>query len=236
MKKILHKAETRGHANHGWLNAYHTFSFANFYDPSRMHFGVLRVLNDDTIAPGKGFGTHPHDNMEIITIPLKGELEHKDSMGNTSVIKQGEVQVMSAGTGIFHSEYNKRKDKSLELLQIWVFPDKKNIEPRYDQITLNEEKLKNNFQQILSPNAEDDGVWIHQNAWFHLGAFDTNEEAIYKWKDKNNGIYVFVIEGELSVVDQTLSKRDGLGIWEENEVSLKFKSSSRVLIMEVPMR
>src|ERR1700754_2737741 len=158
---VLHKADTRGHANHGWLDSHHTFSFANYYNPERMSFGVLRVLNDDRVDPGMGFGKHPHDNMEIISIALEGDLEHKDSMGNTAVIKKGDIQVMSAGTGIYHSEYNRNKDKLTKFLQIWVYPNKKNVTPRYDQISLNEEDRRNKLQQILSPNANDEGVWIH---------------------------------------------------------------------------
>ena len=172
MKTVLHKANTRGHADHGWLDTHHTFSFANYYNPQRMNFGVLRVLNDDVVSAGRGFGTHPHDNMEIISIPLEGDLEHKDSMGNVAVIKEGDVQVMSAGTGIFHSEYNKNKDKAVKFLQIWMFPNKRNVTPRYDQITLKEADNRNKLQQILSPSADDEGVWVHQNAWFHLGKLD----------------------------------------------------------------
>lgn len=167
-KSVFHPAGSRGDANHGWLHSKHTFSFANYYHPERMHFGMLRVLNDDTVAAGMGFGTHPHNNMEIISIPLSGDLEHKDSMGNVSVIRNGDIQVMSAGMGITHSEYNKNKDQEVKFLQIWVFPNKKDVTPRYDQITLNKEDRKNTFQQILSPNPNDSGVWIHQNAWFHL--------------------------------------------------------------------
>jgi quercetin 2,3-dioxygenase len=169
---ILHKASTRGHADHGWLNAHHTFSFASYYNQDRVQFGVLRVLNDDIVASGMGFGTHPHDNMEIITIPLEGDLAHKDSMGNTEVIKFGDVQVMSAGTGIQHSEFNPNNDKRTNLLQIWVFPKYRNVEPRYQQITLDTSDRNNKLQQILSPNADDAGVWIHQDAWFHMGNLD----------------------------------------------------------------
>ena len=176
---ILHKAKTRGHANHGWLNSYHSFSFSSYYNPDRMHFGALRVLNDDTVDAGMGFGTHPHDNMEIISIPLEGDLEHKDSMNNVAVIKNGDIQAMSAGTGIYHSEYNKDRAHRVKFLQIWVYPDKKNVEPRYDQITLNLEDRHNKLQQILSPNADDEGVWIHQNAWFHLGKFDKGISTEY---------------------------------------------------------
>jgi quercetin 2,3-dioxygenase len=233
---VFHKADTRGNANLGWLNSYHTFSFSNYYNPERMHFGVLRVLNDDTVSGGKGFGTHPHDNMEIISIPLEGDLEHKDSMGNTTVIRNGDVQVMSAGTGIYHSEYNKNAEKTVKFLQIWVFPNKRNVTPRYDQMTLQSEDRKNKLQQILSPNPNDAGVWIHQNAWFHLGSLDKDFETEYKLKSKGNGIYVFVLNGDLSVGEQQLSTRDGYGIWDVESLEIKAKNASEVLIMEVPMQ
>ena len=235
MNTILHKAETRGHANHGWLDSHHTFSFANYYNPERVHFGVLRVLNDDIVAPGKGFGTHPHDNMEIISIPLEGDLEHQDSMGNVTVIKEGDVQVMSAGTGVFHSEYNKNNDKEVKFLQIWVFPNKKNVDPRYDQIAVREIERENDFYQVLSPNADDQGVWIHQNAWFHLGRFTETKEITYTLKGQGTGLYVFVLEGEVTAAGQELASRDGLGIWEVNEVKFKTSPKSRILLMEVPM-
>ena len=235
MKTVLHKAKTRGHANHGWLDSHHTFSFANYYNPDRMHFGVLRVLNDDVVAGGRVFGTHPHDNMEIISIPLEGDLEHKDSMGNTAVIKSGDVQAMSAGTGVYHSEYNKQSDKEVRFLQIWVFPNKKNVEPRYDQITLDKGQLKNNFKQILSPNANDDGVWIHQNAWFHMGELEKGTETNYDIRDRNNGVYAFVLEGEVSINGQSLEKRDGFGVWDTDKISIKADANAKVLLMDVPM-
>lgn len=232
---VLHKAATRGNANHGWLHSRHTFSFANYYNPERMHFGVLRVLNDDIVAGGMGFGTHPHDNMEIISIPLEGDLEHQDSMGNTTVIKNGDIQVMSAGTGIRHSEYNKNKEVPVKFLQIWVFPDKRNVEPRYDQITLNKEDRKNKLQQILSPNQNDEGVWIHQNAWFHLADFDKGMKTEYSFKAAGNGLYVFVLKGDLSVNDQQLNERDGFGIWNTHSVTLEATADTAFLLMEVPM-
>lgn len=233
---ILHKADTRGHANHGWLNSHHTFSFAGYYNPDRMHFGVLRVLNDDTVAPGMGFGTHPHDNMEIISIPLEGDLEHKDSMGNTQIIKHGDIQVMSAGTGITHSEYNKNKDSEVKFLQIWVFPNKKNVTPRYDQITLNINDRHNKFQQILSPNTDDEGVWIHQDAWFFLGKFDKDKQTNYSIKQKNNGAYFFIINGEASINGQLLNKRDGFGIWNSDKIEITSHSdNTEILVMDVPM-
>ncbi len=237
MNKIIHRANTRGHANHGWLDTYHTFSFANYRNPERMNFGVLRVLNDDTIGGGRGFGTHPHDNMEIISIPLEGALEHKDSMGNTAVIKAGEVQVMSAGTGVYHSEYNKYGDREGKFLQIWLFPNKRNVDPRYDQISLDNIRKENRFYQILSPYQDDQGVWIHQNAWFHLGEFDAHHKDTYSFKTpQSNGLYIFVLEGEVEVGGETLTKRDGMGVWAVNELEFAFNDQSKVLLMEVPLR
>lgn len=233
---ILHKSGSRGHANHGWLNSYHTFSFANYYNPERMHFGVLRVLNDDTISGGTGFGTHPHDNMEIISIPLEGELEHKDSMGNVTVIKKGEVQVMSAGTGIQHSEYNRKKDTETKFLQIWVFPNKKNVKPRYDQILLDVSQRQNKLQQVLSPNPNDEGVWIHQDAWFHMGNFEKDKATTYAFKKSGNGVYAFVLSGSFQLNGETLRSRDGFGIWNTNELKLQsLTDNSEILLMEVPM-
>lgn len=232
---ILHKADTRGHAQHGWLDSRHTFSFANYYNPERMHFGVLRVLNDDTVAPGMGFGTHPHDNMEIISIPLEGDLEHKDSMGNVAVIRNGDIQVMSAGTGIRHSEYNKNSDKTVKFLQIWVFPNKRDVKPRYDQITLKPGDRHNRFQQILSPSADDEGVWIHQDAWFHLGQFDAGKGSSYQLKRKGNGIYAFLLSGKAKVNGQDLDARDGLGIWDTEKITFQAEANAEILLMEVPM-
>ncbi|MBP6664586.1 MAG: pirin family protein [Chitinophagales bacterium] len=232
---ILHPADTRGDANHGWLHSKHTFSFANYYNPDRMHFGVLRVLNDDIVAAGMGFGTHPHDNMEIISIPLEGDLEHKDSMGNVAVIRNGDIQVMSAGTGITHSEYNKNKSQQVKFLQIWVFPNKRNVTPRYDQITLNPADRHNKLQQIVSPNPNDAGVWINQNAWFNLGNFDQNVSTEYTLNNKNNGLYVFNLSGNLEINGQTLNPRDGFGIWDTDKVSIKAQTNAEFLLMEVPM-
>jgi redox-sensitive bicupin YhaK (pirin superfamily) len=225
----------RGHANHGWLDSHHTFSFANYYNPERMHFGMLRVLNDDRVTGGMGFGRHPHDNMEIISIPLEGDLEHKDSMGNTAVIRQGDVQVMSAGTGIFHSEKNKNADQEVKFLQIWMFPNKKNVEPRYDQITLDPGKLKNQLHQVLSPNPNDEGVWVHQNAWFHMGEMEKGKQLSYKLKAQENGVYTFILEGDVTVNGQTLNKRDGFGVWDTDKIELTADSHAKVLLMEVPM-
>lgn len=232
---VLHKADTRGYANHGWLKSHHTFSFAGYYNPERTHFGALRVLNDDQVEAGMGFGTHPHDNMEIISIPLEGDLEHKDSMGTVAVIKNGDIQVMSAGSGITHSEYNKNRDRPVKFLQIWIFPNKRNIEPRYGQITLKEEDRHNRLQQIVSPKPDDEGTWIQQDAWFHLGKFDAGKNAEYTMKKKGNGLYVFVLKGDLSINDQKLNARDGYGIWNVDKVAIEAQSECEFLLLEVPM-
>ncbi|MBX9782148.1 MAG: pirin family protein [Chitinophagaceae bacterium] len=235
MKTVLHKAATRGHANHGWLNSYHTFSFAGYYDASRVHFGVLRVLNDDTVAPGMGFGAHPHDNMEIISIPLSGDLKHRDSMGNETIIKQGDIQVMSAGTGISHSEMNANRDKEVKFLQIWIIPNQKNVQPRYDQIKMDESKMKNNFLQVLSPSKNDEGVWIHQDAWFSMGQLDKDATVTHQLKNANNGVYAFLLEGAVSVNGEAIEKRDGLAITETGELKVTASADSKLLLMEVPV-
>jgi redox-sensitive bicupin YhaK (pirin superfamily) len=236
MKKAFHAAETRGSANHGWLNANHSFSFANYHNPDRMNFGALRVLNDDTIAAGMGFGTHPHENMEIITIPMEGDLEHKDSMGNIGVINEGEIQVMSAGTGVHHSEYNKNADQAVKVLQLWVFPKKQNVTPRYDQMSVRDLKKPNDFYQVLSPNSEDEGMWVHQDTWFHLGEFDVEKSLVYTIKKPGNGVYVFVIEGSLNVEGESLKKRDAIGIWDTETIRFTVQPQSKVLLVEVPMK
>jgi len=233
MKTIFHKSTERGHANHGWLNSHHSFSFAHFYDPEKIHFGALRVLNDDIVQGGMGFGAHPHDNMEIISIPLSGDLEHKDSMGNSGVIRQNDVQIMSAGTGIQHSEYNKNKDKLVNFLQIWVFPKVKNIKPHYDQKTFKHEDRINKLQEIVSPNGE--GVHINQDAWFYLVDLEKGKEVKHQLHSENNGVYTFVIEGQADVNNQNLNKRDALGVWETDSISITAKDNSQILLMEVPM-
>ena len=236
MNSVLHKANTRGHANHGWLQANHSFSFANYYNPERMHFGVLRVLNDDTIAPAMGFPTHPHDNMEIITIPLEGDLEHKDNMGNGTIIKNGDIQVMSAGTGITHSEFNANKGDYCKLLQIWLFPNKRNVTPRYDQIAIRSLAKENCLYQVLSPNKEDDGVWIHQNAWFNIGEYEKSTTETYSLHQEDNGVYLFVIEGNVNIHNHSLEKRDGFGVWNTDKIEFTAEKSSKVLLMELPMQ
>lgn len=233
---VLHKAASRGNANHGWLKSYHTFSFAEYHDASRVHFGALRVLNDDEVAPGMGFGTHPHNNMEIISIPLEGDLEHRDSMGNIGVIKKGDIQVMSAGSGISHSEYNKNSDRVVKFLQIWIFPNKKNVTPRYDQISLNENHRHNKLQQVISPYMDGEGIWIHQNAWFHIANFDKGFETVYHIKLKQNGVYVFVLKGTINVNGQQLDTRDGFGIWDVAKLNIKATDNSEFILIDVPMQ
>jgi redox-sensitive bicupin YhaK (pirin superfamily) len=235
MKTILHQSNSRGHANHGWLNSHHTFSFANYYDPTRMNFGMLRVLNDDVVDGGKGFGTHPHDNMEIISIPLQGDLEHKDSMGNVAVIKQNDVQIMSAGTGIHHSEYNKNPDNKVNFLQIWIFPKEKNIQPRYQQLTFNPEDRVNKLQQVVTAVKGEEGVWINQDAWFHLGNLKKGFKTDYVVKKKGNGVYAFVLEGDVTINDQLLHNRDGFGIWDVETFSVVADGDAQILLMDVPM-
>src|SRR5579862_1543412 len=234
---ILHKAGTRGHADHGWLNSYHSFSFANYHDPARVHFGALRVLNDDTVAPGRGFGKHPHDNMEIISIPLEGDLQHEDSMGNTAIIRNGDIQAMSAGTGIFHSEFNKNKDLPVKFLQIWLFPDKKNVAPRYSQVTLKAEDRHNRLQEIVSPEKTNGqpGVSINQEAWFSMGKFDKDFTTEYQLKKKGDGVYAFVLKGDIEVQGEALNERDGFGIWNTDQISVRANSQdAELLLMEVP--
>jgi redox-sensitive bicupin YhaK (pirin superfamily) len=235
IKTILHKAETRGHANHGWLNSHHTFSFANYYNSDRMNFGALRVLNHDQVSAGSGFSTHPHKDMEIISIPLEGDLEHKDNIGNEAVIKEGDVQVMSAGTGIQHSEKNRNNDKEVKFLQIWVLPNKKNVEPRYDQISIHDIERENTFYQILSPNKDEQGVWIHQDAWFSLGNFTKGHLEEYTIKKKGNGVYIFILEGNIEINGEKLSKRDGMGLWDTEIIKVNTTEDSRVLLMDIPM-
>lgn len=235
MNTVLHKANSRGHADHGWLNSRHTFSFAGYYNPDRINFGALRVLNDDKVAPAKGFGTHPHENMEIITIPLKGALEHADSMGNRGVIEEGEIQVMSAGTGIQHSEFNHSKNDDVEFLQIWVFPNIENVSPRYDQIKTSQADRKNKWQQIVSPSKNDGGTWVHQNTWFNLCDLEEGNSIEYNLKISDpGGVYVFVIDGDIEVAGHKLEKRDGLGVWDIETLNFKAASDSKLLLMEIP--
>lgn len=235
MKTIFHKASERGHADHGWLKAHHSFSFASYHDPSKVHFGLLRVLNDDIVAPGMGFGMHPHDNMEIITIPLSGTLEHKDSMGNIGTIKPNEIQAMSAGSGLMHSEYNHSKTEPINLLQIWVFPKERNITPRYDQRIFSADDKNGKFKTIVAPAKSDDVMWINQDAYFSLGKFKAGSSLDYAIRHKGNGAYIFVIEGEAKIGEQILGKRDAIGIWETDKLSINTTTDSEILIIDVPM-
>jgi redox-sensitive bicupin YhaK (pirin superfamily) len=235
MKTILHKAATRGHASHGWLDSWHTFSFANYHDPARMHFGALRVLNDDTVAPGMGFGKHPHDNMEIISIPLEGYLEHQDSMGTKQTIREGDVQAMSAGTGIAHSEKNGSSTAPVKFLQIWVFPNQRNVAPRYDQKTFSDAEKHNKLLTIVSPvNDGEAGVHIQQDAWFSLGNLDKDIALNYNVKKNGNGVYVFLLEGEVVINDIVLNRRDGLGISDTDTLSIKAMTDAKLLLMDIP--
>jgi redox-sensitive bicupin YhaK (pirin superfamily) len=234
MKTILHKSETRGHANHGWLDAHHSFSFGQWYNPERVHFGKLRVLNDDIVKAGFGFGKHPHDNMEIITIPLSGALEHKDSTGGHGVIAKNDVQVMSAGSGIEHSEFNHSKTEDVNLFQLWIFTSKENVSPRYDQQTFSATDRQNKFQTVVSPFGNE-GLWIYQDAWVSLGNFDAENVSCYNIKKEGNGIYLLVIEGEIEIDGQILSKRDAIGIWEIDKINFLSKNNTEILLVEVPM-
>lgn len=236
MKTIYHAAGSRGDANHGWLKSKHTFSFANYHNPERMGFGALRVINDDFVIAGQGFGKHSHRDMEIISIPLSGKLGHGDNIGNNGIIETGEIQVMSAGTGITHSEMNADNNEAVSFLQIWVIPNKMNVEPRYQQIRMDELLKPNKFNQILSPNSDDAGVWIHQDAWFSMGSFDKGLTETYELKNPNNGVYIFVISGEVVVDGNTLDTRDGLGVWDTKNFTMDVIDDAKVLLMEVPMR
>lgn len=235
MKKIIHKANERGIQDHGWLKAAHSFSFAQYHDSSKMHFGLLRVLNDDIVAPGMGFGTHGHDNMEIITIPLKGSLSHKDSLGSIGNITAGEVQMMSAGSGIQHSEFNGSSTEEVNLLQIWVFPKERNIQPRYDQQKYDLKSKNNSFVTLASSEKSPEVMWINQDAVFSLGTFDKSTLASYTFKHPGNGAYVFLIDGEIEVEGSKLDRRDALGVYDTDRIDITVCDNSQILIIEVPM-
>ncbi len=234
-KAIFHAADKRGHANHGWLNAHHSFSFANWYDPNKVHFGALRVLNDDIVAGGEGFGRHPHDNMEIITIVLDGKLEHKDSMGHTQQIIPNEVQVMSAGSGVTHSEYNPDPEKAANLLQTWIFPDKKGVQPRYDQKMFDPQERLNKMQTLVSSiDNNDEGLKIHQDAWIYRTTLEPGKSLAHQLHS-GHGAYIFVIDGNVNIGTQAMGKRDALGISEAEDFEISATTTSDVLIFEVPM-
>ncbi|MCH2081287.1 MAG: pirin family protein [Saprospiraceae bacterium] len=234
MKKVVHKSDTRGHANHGWLESFHSFSFANYYNPNKMNFGLLRVLNDDSVAAGRGFGAHPHDNMEIISIPLEGDLEHQDNMGNKTVIKLNDVQIMSAGTGVVHSEYNHSRKDAVKFLQIWVFPKEKNIKPRYAQKTFEPADRENKLQLVVSPEHEE-AIWINQDAYFSLGKFEAGKTVSYEIHKNGNGAYIFVLDGKVEVDGEVFDKRDAVGVWDTDKVNIKAAENTNFLVIDVPM-
>jgi len=235
MNTTIHRSETRGHANHGWLDTYHTFSFGMYHDPSRMHFGMLRVLNDDFVIGGAGFGRHGHDNMEIISIPLVGSLAHSDSTGNDGIISTGDVQIMSAGSGIQHAEYNASETDPVNFLQLWIFPKERNISPRYDQLTCTKEQLRNQLYNIVSSTKKEGTLWINQDAELYLGEFDNATECRHNVKSEHHGVYLFVIEGSVTIGDITVNKRDGIGIQDAQELLFHMHSQSKVLLIEIPM-
>jgi redox-sensitive bicupin YhaK (pirin superfamily) len=235
MKKIIHRADSRGYFDFGWLKTNHTFSFGSYYDPERINFGMLRVLNDDFVAAGQGFGTHPHNNMEIVSIPLSGALAHKDSTGTEVVIVPDEVQVMSAGTGILHSEYNHSKENETNFLQLWIFPDKTGHKPKYDQKSFNPKERKNKLLTIVSPDKSSGNLWLNQDAYLSMTDIEKNKSLNYKFNTKGNGVYIFLIKGKISVGEESLSNRDGIGIWETKEILLKANEDSQALLIEIPM-
>ena len=235
MKTILHTADSRGHASHGWLNSYHSFSFAEYHNPEKVHFGALRVLNDDTVAAGMGFGKHPHDNMEIVSIPLYGDLQHSDSTGRNEIIRQGDVQIMSAGSGIAHSEINANKDKEVKFLQVWVFPKQRNIEPRYEQRSFKHEDRKDKLVTVVAPD-DANAVWINQDAWFSLADLSEGKEIGYELHKEGNGVYVFVLEGQVTINGQQLDKRDAMGISETASIQIKADAAAQLLLIDVPMK
>lgn len=236
MNTILHPAGQRGAADFGWLQTRYSFSFANWYNPERIHFGALRVLNDDAIEGGQGFGAHPHDNMEIVTIPTAGALEHKDSMGNTSVIRANEVQIMSAGTGVYHSEFNHEKKKPTKLFQIWVFPKTRNIPPRYDQALFDPAERINRWQRVVSPDRETGALWINQDAWFSLASLEAGKSIEYRRHLPENGMYLFLIEGSATAAGTSLSARDALGASEAESMEIRAQDKAELLMIEIPMK
>ncbi|OGU40342.1 MAG: hypothetical protein A2X61_11025 [Ignavibacteria bacterium GWB2_35_12] len=235
MKKEIYRSNTRGYFDYGWLKTYHTFSFSGYYDDKRIHFGKLRVLNDDTVAPGTGFGLHPHDNMEIITIPLSGELRHTDSEEHTQTIKPGEVQIMSAGSGIWHSEFNNSEIEPVSLFQIWIFPKEKDIKPIYDQKLFDTSQRKNKFQLLVSPEKSEHTLWINQDAYISLADLEGNLEIEYNLKNTDNGIFVMLTKGKIETAGEILDKRDSISIYDITELKFKAVEKTELLIIEIPM-
>jgi redox-sensitive bicupin YhaK (pirin superfamily) len=235
MNKIIHRSKERGHMDHGWLKTWHSFSFASYFDKDKLNFGLLRVLNDDIVEAGEGFGSHPHDNMEIVTIPLEGELEHKDSTGHVEVIKPNDVQIMSAGSGLYHSEYNHSDKNLVNLLQIWVFPKERNIKPRYDQMTLDPRDRKNKIHTFVSPVKGKEKLWINQDAYFSQCELEKSKKITYKIQKEGNGVYIFLINGQIKIEDEILSKRDAIGIWDTSDIEITAEEESRILFVDIPM-
>lgn len=235
MKKVIHRGNTRGFADHGWLQSYHTFSFAGYYNPERIHFGALRVLNDDTVKGGMGFGAHPHDNMEIVSIPLEGALEHKDNTGRHKIINQHDVQIMSAGTGIEHSEFNASRTEPVKFLQIWLFPKKRNIAPRYEQKNFAPTERHNRLQVVVSPEENSDALWINQDAWFSLGKFDKDKKFEYTPKQEGNGLYLLVLSGSLEAGGEKLGARDAIAVSELEKLDVTTLEDTEFLLMDLPM-
>lgn len=235
MEKVIHRADSRGLVDHGWLKSAHSFSFGTYFNPERVHFGALRVLNDDYVTGANGFGLHPHDNMEIISIPLSGILEHSDSLGNRGTIEPNEIQVMSAGTGVKHSEYNGSEVDPVEFLQIWISPHTRDVTPRYDQIRIHPADRENKLQQIVSPSPDDAGTWIHQNAWLLLADLQQGKSVEYSLKNNKNGVYIFLLEGQIEVLDEVLERRDAIAINDNKEVSITASQDASLLLIEVAM-
>jgi len=237
MKTIIHKSDSRGFANHGWLKSYHSFSFASYHNPERMSFGMLRVLNDDLVQPKMGFGTHPHKNMEIISIPLKGALSHQDSMGNKRAIEVGEVQVMSAGTGLTHSEFNDSKTDETNFLQLWIIPEEMGVTPNYEQRMFDVSNQKNKLQTVIAPKdkLEGDALPISQQAYIYRSDLDIGNSINISLKNRGNGLYVFVVAGTVEVAEKELTNRDAIGVSETEKVTIKAIKNSELIIIEVPM-
>jgi redox-sensitive bicupin YhaK (pirin superfamily) len=236
MNIVIHRSETRGHANHGWLDTFHTFSFGMYHEPSRMHFGMLRVLNDDFVIGGAGFGKHGHDNMEIISIPLQGSLAHSDSTGNEGVISTGDIQIMSAGSGIQHAEYNASENELVNFLQLWIFPKERNIQPRYGQLSFSKVQLHNTLAHIVSSAEKEGSLWINQDAELYLGEFDAGIDLSHRIKSKHHGVYVFIIDGEVMIGETKLHRRDGMGIYDAESVLIRMQEKTKILLIEVPMK
>lgn len=235
MKKVIHRADTRGYANHGWLKSHHTFSFANYYDPNRIHFGALRVLNDDSVKGGMGFGAHPHDNMEIVSIVLDGALEHRDNTGKQEVIRKNDIQIMSAGTGVVHSEFNASKTEDVNFLQIWVIPAERNVTPRYDQRTFDPASRENKLQVVIAPDKSADTLWLNQDAWFSLGKFDAGKTVEITAKKAGTGSYLFLLNGEIKIDGETLQTRDAIGLSEYDKATIEVIKPAEFLLIDVPM-